>query len=344
MSNRSSAIPQTMKAVRVHAYDGKPGSVRVDEIPVPRPGPGEVLVKMAAAPVNPSDVMFTRGLYGFTKETPCIAGFEGSGEVVASGGGLYGSWLIGKRVTCGAPEDRDGAWAEYMVTSPTMCVPLPKGVNAEQGAMLLVNPLTAMALLDSAKRGGHRAAIHTAAASALGRMLVRMSERDHYPVIHVIRREEQEKLLRGMGAKHVINSSDEDFESRLRELARKLGATIAFDAVAGEMSGTLLSAMPRGSEVIVYGALSLGACRATPQQLIFESKSLRGFWLSEWFRRQGNMRMLFAMREAQRHIGVELASEVAERVPIEDAIGAIARYEESMTRGKVLLVPGAATD
>lgn len=336
----SDQIPETMKAVRVHAFDGASGSVRVDEVPVPRPRSGEVLVRMAAAPVNPSDVMFTRGLYGFTKATPCVPGFEGAGTVVASGGGMYSSWLVGKRVACGVQEDADGTWSEYVVTSPTMCIPLPKEISDEQGASLIVNPLTAMALLENAKRGGHKAAIHTAAASALGRMMLRMSERDHYPVIHVVRRDEQAKLLREMGAKHVLDSSDSDFEEQLHERAKKLGATIAFDAVAGELTGKLLAAMPRGSEAVVYGALSLESCGVEPGQLIFERKRLSGFWLSDWIRKQGNLRLLLAMREVQRHIGSELSTSIAERVPLSGAIEAIARYEENMTRGKVLLVPG----
>lgn len=335
----SDSIPETMKAVRVHAFDGKPGSVRVDDVPVPEPKSGEVLVRMSAAPINPSDVMFTRGLYGFTKSPPCVPGFEGAGTVVASGGGVYSSWLVGKRVTCGGQQEGEGTWSEYVVTSPTMCIPLPKEVSNEQGATLLVNPLTAMALLEMAKRGGHKAAIHTAAASALGRMLLRMSARAGYPVIHIVRRAEQKKLLRGMGAKHVIDSSDSDFDEQLRERAAELGATIAFDAVAGEMTGQLLAAMPRGAEAVVYGALSLESCAIEPGQLIFERKRVSGFWLSDWIRKQGNLRLLLSMREVQRHIGSELSTVVAERVPLSGAVEAIARYEENMTRGKVLLVP-----
>ena len=155
-----------------------------------------------------------------------------------------------------------------------------------------------------------------------------------------MRRDEQAKLLREMGAKHVLDSSDSDFEEQLHERAKKLGATIAFDAVAGELTGKLLAAMPRGSEAVVYGALSLESCGVEPGQLIFERKRLSGFWLSDWIRKQGNLRLLLAMREVQRHIGSELSTAVAERVPLSGAIEAIARYEENMTRGKVLLVPG----
>src|SRR5687768_6596982 len=94
------ALPETMRAVQLLAYDGRPESLAATRIPVPRPGPGQVLVRVAASPINPSDVAFIRGLYGFKKPLPTIPGFEGSGTVVESGGGVMGRWLKGRRVAC----------------------------------------------------------------------------------------------------------------------------------------------------------------------------------------------------------------------------------------------------
>ncbi len=162
-------IPKTMKALQIKAYDGRLDLVNV---PVPQPGPGQVLVQIAAAPVNPSDLKFIEGLYGVRKPLPVVAGFEGSGTAVAAGPGLMGRFLMGKRVSCMATATGGGSWAEFMVADARRCIPLKKHISLEQGAMMVVNPWTAWALLDTARRGGHRAAIHGAAASALGRMLV----------------------------------------------------------------------------------------------------------------------------------------------------------------------------
>lgn len=248
-----------MRAVQLLAYDGKPESMAVSRIPVPRPGRGQVLVHVAASPINPSDVAFIRGLYGFKKPLPAVPGFEGSGAVVESGGGVMARWLKGRRVACHAadPKIAGGMWAEYIVTSAQACVLLRKDVSLEEAATMLVNPMTAWGMMHEARRGRHRAVVQTAAASALGRMVVRLGKRFSVPTINVVRRAEQVKLLRGMGAEHVLDSSDPAFDKNLRELCQRLGATIGFDAVAGEMSGRVLRAQARGGRLLVYGALSL---------------------------------------------------------------------------------------
>ncbi|MDQ3805658.1 MAG: alcohol dehydrogenase catalytic domain-containing protein, partial [Acidobacteriota bacterium] len=142
------SIPATMRAVELRSYEGGEAGLTVVEKPVPRPGRGEVLVRMAAAPVNPSDLMFVRGMYGQRKRLPVVPGFEGSGVVVAAGGGLMARYLKGRRVACAAPFDGDGTWAEYMSAPAAQCIPLRKGVELEHAASMIVNPFTAWALLD----------------------------------------------------------------------------------------------------------------------------------------------------------------------------------------------------
>src|SRR5262245_46472731 len=148
----STSIPRTMRAIELRSYDGRPESLVLVEKLVPAPGPGQVLVRMAASPINPSDLMFLRGQYGFKKGLPVVPGFEGSGTVVAGGGGFIASMLQGRRVACAAasPDLQDGTWAEYTVTSARLCIPLLRDVDLEQAAMMLVNPLTAWALVDIA--------------------------------------------------------------------------------------------------------------------------------------------------------------------------------------------------
>lgn len=332
--------PQTMRALRLHEYSENPERLRLEEVPVPSPADGEVLVRVSASPINPSDVMFTRGLYGFTKGTPTIPGFECSGTVVSTGNGLFGKWLVGKRVACSVQQDHDGMWAEYAVADQSMCVPLLDDLDDEQGATLLVNPTTALALLDLAKAGGHRAAVHTAAAGQLGRILLKLAKRDRYPVIHVVRRTEQVALLEGLGAEHVLNSSDEDFDRRLHDLSKKLKATICLDAVAGESTGRVLAAMPRGSRAAVYGALSEAPVQVDPGQFIFGGKSVEGFWLSQWFKENNPLKVLLRLRRLQKFLARDKPVGIAERVGLEEVPEALARYMESMTRGKVLVVPG----
>src|SRR5581483_9543725 len=280
------SIPSSMRAVQLRAYDGKPESVAVVHMPVPRPGAGEVLVHIAATPLNPSDEAFTRGLYGFKKPLPAIPGFEGSGTVIEAGGGMMAAFLKGKRVACHAadPKIAGGTWAEYLVTPASAAVPLRKEVDMEQGATMLVNPMTAWALVEAARQGKHPAIVQTAAAGALGRMVLRLARRFSIPVINVVRRAEQVELLRGLSAEHILNSSDQDFDIKLRELCRQLKASIGFDAVAGETTLRVLRAQPKGSRMLVYGALTLTPCQVDPGSLIFEGKRLEGFWLSGWLR------------------------------------------------------------
>lgn len=330
-----------MRAVQLTAYDGKPESLTVMEKPVPHPGRGQVLVRMAAAPINPSDLAFLRGLYGFKKRLPVVPGFEGSGLVVAAGGGLVARALVGRRVACTAADATvsDGTWAEYMVTAAHFCVPIRKHVETEQAATMLVNPLTAWALIHEARRGRHRAVLQTGAASALGRMVLKLGHRFSVPVIHVVRRKEQAGLLLSMGAKHVLDSSDQQFDRALGVLCRRLDATLAFDAVAGDMTGRILRAMPPGSRVLVYGALSLQACQIDPSSLIFEGKHVEGFWLSAWLRRRNLVGQFRLARQVQGLLDGELKTEIQARLPLEEAAQGLALYSNNMTAGKVLLIP-----
>jgi NADPH2:quinone reductase len=330
-----------MRAVQLLAYDGKPESLVVGRIPVPRPGPGQVLVRVAASPINPSDVAFIRGLYGFKKPLPAISGFEGSGTVVESGGGMMGRWLKGRRVACytADPNIPGGMWAEFAVTSAKACVPLRKDVELEQAATMLVNPMTAWGMMHEARSGGHRAVVQTAAASALGRMVIRLGKRFSVATINVVRRAEQVKLLGDMGAEHVLDSSEPGFDGDLRDLCQRLGATIGFDAVAGEVSGRVLRAQPRGARLLVYGALSLQAAQADPGSLIFEQKHLEGFLITAWLRKRNMLGQLGIARQVQKLLASDLRTEIRARYCLEEVAHALREYAANMTSGKVLLTP-----
>lgn len=333
------AVPDTMRALELRAYDGRPESLALAERPVPRPGPGEVLVRISASPVNPSDLMFVRGLYGLTKDLPVVPGFEASGKVVAAGDGLAAKALLGRRVACGAPERGDGTWAEYMVASANMCFPLLPHVGDEEGAMMIVNPLTAWALLGLAVSGGHKAAAQTAAASALGKMLVRLARRRDYPLVSIVRRAEQAEALRAEGAEHVLDTSEPDYDAQAARLFRRLGVTVAFDAIAGASSGALAAAMPRGGKVVVYGGLSEQPCAIAPGELIFGGKTLEGFWLSSWIKARSLLQVGAAGVRVQNLLRTDFRSAVRARLSLEEAHKGLADYAARMTEGKVLFTP-----
>jgi NADPH:quinone reductase-like Zn-dependent oxidoreductase len=282
-----------------------------------------------------------KGQYGVTKQLPTVPGWEGSGTVVVAGGGLAARFFLGRRVACAAPDRGDGAWADYMVTSAYRCLPLGRQVSDEQGAMMLVNPLSAWAMLDLARRGGHTAVVQTAAAGALGRMIFKLGRQAGMPVINIVRREEQVNLLKSMGALCVLNVNQPGFDDMLRELCREFKATMAFDAVAGEMTGRLLQAMPGRSEVIVYGALAGAACQLNPGQLIFKQQRVRGFWLSRWRPKFGLPGLLYAGWQVQNLLAHELQTEVQARLPLSEARAGLEMYVSGMSHGKVLFCPGA---
>lgn len=271
-------------------------SVRLAEVDIPQPGPGEVLIRVEAAPINPSDLMTmlpaadsAQGEAGGTADDPRLTfrlppeaaaalsgrfgqplppGLEGAGTVIAAGEGA--EHLIGKRVA--ALTLTLGMYAQYKIASVAECAVLPNGVSAREGAGLFCNPMTAVAIAEMVKLEGQRALIHTAAASNLGQMLVKICAEDDIQLVNVVRRQEQAELLRALGAAHVVNSSELGFEDALLAAAKETGAMIAFDAIGGgNMPGVLLQAMegaararmpgysPYGSielkQVFIYGHL-----------------------------------------------------------------------------------------
>ena len=189
------------------------------------------------------------------------------------------------------------------------------------------------------RKSGHRAVVQSAAAGALGRMIVKLAQRLSITTINIVRRTEQEELLRGMGAENVLNENAPEIDSTLRDLCHSLGAGIGFDAVAGEMSGRILRAQPHGSRLLVYGALSLKPSQVDPTLLIFERKRVEGFWLSSWLRTKNMLSQLRIARRIQKLLSTDLSTAVQGRLPLEDFARGLTKYKHHMTSGKVLLIP-----
>jgi NADPH:quinone reductase-like Zn-dependent oxidoreductase len=328
-----SAIPASMKAVRQH----RPGaSLVIESVPVPEPGKGEVLVRMHAAPLNPSDLSLLRGGY-LERNYPFTPGLEGSGMVVQSGGGPIGRLRKGKWVACTPDPAGDGTWAEYMKTSAMRTVPLPRHIPPEKGSMMLVNPMTAVALIEIARRRNHGALVNNAAASALGKMLIRLAGQHHIPLINIVRKKEQEEALKSMGATLVLNSSDPSFETELKRMAESLQASLFLDAVGGEDTSVLMKAAPPGATLILYARLSGNKVEADPGWLIQEGKRMEGFQLGRWLQEQSFFTKLRMISRVKRGMKEILSSEVREVLPMDEVNDAIALYKKEMSAGKIIL-------
>lgn len=327
----------TMQALILDDYRGADG-MKCGERKVPRPAPGEVLIRMAAAPINPSDLIFINGDNPSSRMLPTVPGFEGAGVVIESGGGDLAEQLLDKRVACRATPAGDGTWAQYCVTEASRCIPLAEHVSFEQGATLLVNPLTGWTLVDTAIEEGHAAAIQTAAAGALGKMIAKFADERKLPLINIVRKAEHIEVLEQLGAKYILNSQEPGFDLRLKKLASNLNATVAFEAVSGDIANVILKAMPRGSQLWAYGGLSRELCKVDPVVLIYEEKSVRGFWGPILLYKSGPERLKRAVDEIQSKIDSTFKTEVRSRYSLIDFNQALNDYQSSMSSGKILFV------
>ena len=332
----SRPVPENMQAIRLEEENGQ---LQVRQLPVPKPGPGEVLVRMAASTINPSDIGFMYSTSGYSNKTlPVTPGNEGSGTVVAAGTGFLPNFMLGKRVACIRRGNGDGTWAEYMFTKASLCIPLGKNVSLERGASLLVNPMTAAVFFELIKQGKHAAFVNTAAASQLGRMLVRMAHKRGIPIINVVRRSEQADLLRALGADYVLVSTEADFDQKLTELARRLHATLILDAISGEFTQRLIDASPVGSTLLLYSNLSQSPAKVNPNSLWYYNRRVEGFHLSTWSSKQGLVKLLSVSRQVQKLANSELQTSYHKRLPFTAAQEGLEYYQKNMTAGKILLV------
>jgi NADPH:quinone reductase-like Zn-dependent oxidoreductase len=330
-------MQEKMKAVFVERPGG---NLVIREIDVPAPGPGEVLVKISAAPINPSDLAMIRKTGGDSDFSGIIPGLEGSGTVVAAGRGLLPKLWMGKRVACSAGRHGAGTWAEYMVTAAGMCFPLVKNVSFEQGSMSLVNPLTAIEFIEFAGRRGHKAIINNAAASALGRMVELLAVKSGIEVINIVRSSSNAELLKSRGSRNVLDSSDPSFITDLAALARQLKATLLFDSVLNEQLKEMITALPGGSTVVIYGNLTLAEnINIDPRSLIDNDIRISGFYLGARARENGLVKNMLNLIRVGKLMSSDLKISVAGRFPLDKAQEALDSYINNMSAGKVLLIP-----
>jgi NADPH2:quinone reductase len=331
-------IPGNMQAVRLEKQGGP---LVISTVQIPLPKEGEVLVKMLAAPVNPSDLIRIKSIPAEQDLNSFIPGIEGSGIVIAAGKGLLPAIWMGKRVACSAHLPESGTWAEYMVTQASLCFPLPGAVSDEQGSMLLVNPMTAMAFFDMIKTERHKAVINSAAAGALGAMIRILGKKKNIPVINVVRNEKQERMLLESGDIYVLNNNDEDFTGKLRLLSLELKATLALDPISGSYTQQLLEAIPYGGTVVLYGNLSGGNEGINLRPLLTDNKKLHGFYLANWMKENGLLKIVRNIIRVRQLLKSDFKVTIQNRFPLDKAQQAVDTYLDNMTGGKVLLVPGS---
>ena len=262
-------LPGEALELRSLVTSGGTLELSLHEVQVPAPGANEVLVRVEASPINPSDLGLlvagadmTAATVAGTPERPIVTaplgqaavaalsarldqslpvGNEGAGTVVAAGSSSAAQALIGKTVAIAG----GAMYSQYRAVDASACLVLPEGATARDGASSFVNPMTALGMTETMRREGHSGLVHTAAASNLGQMLVKLCQQDGIPLVNIVRKPEQEELLRSLGATHVLNSTSPSFSADLVEALKATSATLAFDATGG---GTLASQILDGME------------------------------------------------------------------------------------------------
>jgi NADPH:quinone reductase len=316
---------------------GEPAVVlKVMELPVPRPGPRQMLIRMRARPVNPSDLLTVRGLYGVLPRLPASPGVEGVGVIEDLGPGVKG-FHVGQRVI---PVGARGTWQEYLLARDDEVIPCPDAITDSTAAQFVVNALTAwvMTTEELTIRPGEWL-LQTAAGSTLGRIVLQLARLRGFKTINVVRRREQAEELKALGADEVICSADESLVERVMTVTNQAGVRAAIDAVGGRLGGKVASVLGHGGTMLAYGLLSLEHVPLNTGRMIFRSTTVRGFWLDDWFRRTPAAR--------QREIGGALlglmaAGQVVPAVEAEydlkDVVEAVRHAERPGRSGKVLLV------
>ena len=350
----------------------------LEEVTVPAPEAGEVVIRVEAAPINPSDLALLLGpadlatlVGGGTADRPTVTadvpqarlagvaarldqgllvGNEGAGVVVAAGADTGA--LLGRRVATVTP----GMYAQYRVAKASGCLLLPEGATSRQGASAFVNPLTALGMTETMRREGHSALIHTAAASNLGQMLVRLCRADGIALINIVRNNRQVALLRELGAQYVLDSTSATFTHDLTESIAATNATLAFDAIGGgTLAGTILTCMERAllrkmtaynrygspthKQVYVYGMLDTG-----PTELYRNfgmAWGVGGWLVTPFYQKIG----LEAAQRLRQRVAAELTttfeSHYTAEISLAEALApsAIAAYNRRATGEKYLITP-----
>jgi NADPH2:quinone reductase len=355
------------------------------EIPVPEPMPEEVVIRVEAAPLNPSDLgnLFAGADLGSARfagsgtrrvvtapispgalkalagrvDVSSPVGNEGAGLVVEAGSSPEAQALLGRTVAALG----GGMYAQARCVPVAQCLLLPEGTTAAEGASAFVNPLTALGMVETMRREGHTALVHTAAASNLGQMLNRLCIQDGIGLVNIVRKPEQVKLLAGLGAVHVYNSTAPGFMQDLTDALATTRATLAFDATGGgKLAGQILTAMeaalsrkatvysPYGTsvhkQVYLYGGLERGP---TELNRNFGMAWGIGGWLVRPFLQKAGPETAQRLKaRVAAGLKTTFASNYSREISLAEVLApdAVALYGTQATGAKVLINPSKGVD
>ena len=328
------SLPETHKVLLVQGPDKEPTLV---DVPVPKPGKNQVLVKIAFAPIHPADIATMKCVYPTPVKPPHPVGLEASGTIVAVGESLNKPHQVGDKVFTGGL----GTFAGYLLTSSESCTKIQGDLSMEEASCHFANPGTVVSFGRLVSKEGHKAVIHTAGSSALGRMMIKYFKHKGVKLINIVRKDEYIEELKKEGADYVLNSQTPDFDAQLKEIAEKEGATISFEAVAGELTGRVLRSQPDGSTCYIYGGLSSKSVeRVDVFDFVFKGKTIKGFWLMPVVLdliKNGGMEDLYA--EVYGLLPTILKSSVQKVFKLEDYKEAVEFHHENSSKGKILLQP-----
>ncbi len=350
-------------------------TLAIEEVTFPEPTGNQVLVKMEAAPINPSDLAILTGAADFENAEysdgkvvakmpepfnsgqksrhgqKLPAGNEGAGTVIATGDSDMAKALMGQRVAC-VPGN---AFSQYAIADAAMCLPLGDH-SAEAGASSFVNPMTALGFVENAKADGQKAILHTVGASNLGQMLNRICLEDGIELVNIVRKSDQAELLKSQGARHIVNSSDDDFMDQLRSAIDETDAFYGFDPIGGgQMVDSCFKAMEQvavskmteysrygsnqAKRMFIYGRLDFGPTILTPAYGF--GWTLSG-WLLTPFLQNAGMETVMRMRtRVLENLTTTFASSYKTKVDLEDMLtkDAILDYRQMKTGEKYLVTP-----
>jgi len=297
---------------------------------------GEALVEVLAAPINPSDVLTLTGLYGLLPPLPAIGGNEGVGRVLELGpetrGPAPGQTVL-LPVGC-------GTWSTHVVVPAARLMPLPNGADPQQLAMMTVNPPTALLMLrEFVDLQPGEWVIQNAANSGVGAYLVQIAKARGLRTVNIVRRESAVDGVRELGGDVVLVDGDK-LAKRVSEATGGAAIRLGIDAVGGTATDRLANCLAERGVLVNYGMMGGEACQVSPASFVFRDISLRGFWLSRWFKEADAQQRAEVFGEVAKGIAEgHLHCRIAATYPIERIREAVAAAAAGERDGKILLVP-----
>ena len=324
---------------------GEPSEVlHLETRPIPEPGPGQVRIRVSAAPVEASDLHTVRGRYGFTPEFPAVPGIESVGVIDELGSGADG-FIVGERViTIGVT----GTWQEYVVADVERVLRAPAGMSDSTAAQILSNPLTAVILTcDELDVQPGEWLLQTAAGSIVGQSVIQIGVHFGFKTLNVVRRRSAVDDILALGGTAVICTEDENLRERVADIAGHDGVAKAIDCVSGQVGADVSRALAPGGELVIFGALSTHrqtdpdklTIPVFARSLIYETKTVRGFWLFRWLTKTPKDRMAATIDRTFQLVdsGVLRVPE-GQPLPVEKFSEAVYLAEAPAHGGKPLLV------